>query len=82
MKIALGASDPTNSWQGPFPTTVPCTDCPGECRMAFTMRENTGDLICDLYQNHPGMMWPHDACAFAVYFCKECLAPAIRYNQA
>lgn len=27
-------------------------------------------------------LWLHDACAVAVYFCRDCLEPTALYNQA
>lgn len=76
------------SFQDEFPKTTKCR-CGGESRLAFVaheMDENSeqegGKFVCQLYDNKPNVMWLHDACAVAVYFCEKCLEPTALYNQA
>ena len=73
------------TWQTPFKPTVKCVHCGGEARLAFVAYEDDGEpeYLCDMRPNGgEGDLWLHDACAVAVYFCKECLEPTAEYNQA
>lgn len=77
------------SWQDDFPKTTKCVHCKGEARLAFVAHEfntkpNSGEFVCDLYDNDPDGTgyWLHDACCVAVYLCKKCLKPTAFVNQA
>lgn len=86
MKLFLGEEARTQTHQQDFPKTTKCT-CGGEARLAFVGMEGRsevkeGPFVCDLYPNEKDSMWLHDCCAVAIYFCKKCLQPTARYNQA
>jgi hypothetical protein len=73
------------TWQAPFSKTTTCARCGGESRLAFVMKEqhSTGDIVATLHENGgKGDFWLHDRCAIAVYFCRDCLNPAVKYNQS
>ena len=78
------------SWQAPFPKTVKCEKCGGEARAALTLMEDRSrammpagyDFVCRLHPNEEHGAWPHDAIAFALYFCRECYHGQVEWNQA
>lgn len=85
--VQLGRAGLKDSWQAPFPKTTKCVHCGGGARIGFVTKENQGEdsYVSDLRKNDPcgdGGLWPHDAVAVAVYFCKRCLEPTALYNQA
>lgn len=88
MKVYLGKSGLTKTWQGEFPETIDCKDCEGSARIAFVATENEAiekeALVCDLYNNDPDGdgYWPHDAIAVAVYICTKCFKSISLFNQA
>jgi hypothetical protein len=89
MKVELGTKGLDASFQDAFDDTCKCIHCKkGEARIAFVAHEmnekpNSGKYVCNLHDNEgKGGFWLHDACAVAVYFCKECLMPTAIYNQA
>jgi len=70
------------TWQNDFPETTKC-GCGGEARIAFVVQETEEEnWVCNLHDNKPGSMWPHDAIAVAVKKKKKCLEPAALFNQA
>lgn len=83
MITVIGEKGLTFSHQQDFPKTATCI-CGGEGRIAFVAKELSGEekYVCDLLKNEvPGGLWPHDAIAVAVYFCKKCLKPIAIFNQ-
>jgi len=86
MQVTLGPDGLVKTWQTPFPETTECCKCGGEARFAFTAHEGSDEMeyVRDMYSNDPNGdgLWPHDACAVAVYFCKDCLESTALYNQA
>ena len=84
MKIVKGDKGTHLSWQDDFPKEAKCK-CGGVARIALSaIEENEDDgYVSHLHENNgKGGYWPHDAIAFSVYFCKECMEPVILYNQA
>ena len=83
MNIELGEKGLKNSWQREFPSTTECCRCGGESRIGFVAQEDDEkEYVCDLHKNEgEGGYWLHDACAVAVYFCKDCLETTALYNQ-
>ena len=83
MNVRIGNKGVNFSHQEPFLPIKECS-CGGEARMAFVAHEVRAEdfYICDLHENKLGEMWPHDAIALAVYFCKKCLKPTVDFNQA
>ncbi len=94
IETYIGNEGLEKTWQADFPKTAKC-QCGGEARHAFTVFEDgekadrpAGNLppasICQLHPNDPDGdgFWLHDVCAVAVYFCKKCLNPVAKYNQA
>lgn len=83
MEIYYGNSGLGASWQSPFPETVECEKCGGDCRPMFTGMETKGPHICNLHENQPDEAgWPHDAIACTVYLCKKCYHGQVEWNQA
>ena len=86
MRVFLGEKGLKETWQEEFPKTTKCVHCKGESRIGFVAgeggEEKRGNYVSNLHENKPKSMWLHDACAVAVYFCKECLEPTALYNQA
>jgi len=87
MKISIGKGGLSYTFQAPFPETTKCVHCGGEARVAFVGHETgapeDGEAVCDLRPNGgKGDYWPHDACAVAVYLCRDCLEPTALFNQA
>ena len=86
--VTIGKDGLNKTWQAEFPETVMCGKCGGEARHGFTAREDFSGVagvghVCDLHANGgKGDFWLHDCCAVAVYFCRDCLNPTARYNQA
>ena len=79
------------SWQAEFPKTVKCEKCGGVCRCALTLMEGRSNaelpvgepFVTSLHPNKgPGGYWPHDAIAFALYFCRDCFNAQVEWNQA
>jgi hypothetical protein len=88
MKITKGKEGLTKTWQKDFPETTKCCRCSGEARIGFVAHEGFDgeygieSFICSLHKNEgKGNYWLHDACAVAVYFCKDCLETTALYNQ-
>ena len=75
------------TWQNNFPEKIKC-ECGGEALLAFVAYEYERDpkdgFVCNLYKEElqKGDFWLHDAMCVAVYFCKGCLNPISRFNQA
>ena len=84
MNVIIGKEGLKNSWQTEFPETTPCCRCNGEARIGFVCQEHQEkEYVSSLHPNDgKGGYWLHDACAVAVYFCKECLETTALYNQA
>ena len=88
MKVKLGREGLNLTWQRNFPEEVSCVHCKGVSRIGFVAFEDTEEgvsepRICSLHDNEgQGGFWPHDCCAIAVYFCKECILPTAIFNQA
>lgn len=89
MKVQLGKEGLQNSWQEPFPDSVECVHCKGIALPVVCLMEEGkgGDSIRDL--PHPVTAtgkhvsyWPHDATAFAIYLCPQCLKATALFNQA
>ena len=83
MEVIKGEKGLTETFQAPFPKTAKC-ECGGEARIAFVAAEEQGEdeYVCNLHENEgKGGFWPHDACAVAVYLCRECLKPVALFNQ-
>ena len=84
MKVIFGKDGLTQSHQGDFPETTECQKCGGNSRIGFTYFEDDEPYLCNMYDTtgKKGGLWLHDACAVAVYFCKDCLNVTSLYNQA
>ena len=86
MKVIIGKEGLENSWQEKFPEETGCCRCGGMARIGFVAIEGkpqTEPHIYELHQNGGrGDYWPHDYCAVAVYFCRDCLESTALYNQA
>lgn len=88
MQVFLGNKGLGQSWQKEFPAESRCCRCGAPARIAFVAREMPGEKgpgIADLHERNRdgnGGLWLHDAGAFAVYLCTECLEPTAKYNQA
>lgn len=88
MKITLGKKGLTKTWQAKFTETTKCCRCEGEARIGFVAHEGMGEKdrytkkVCSLHTNKgKGGYWLHDACAVAVYFCRDCLTTTSLSNQ-
>lgn len=89
MDVTIGSEGLTKTWQEKFPEETKCVHCDGDSRIAFVASEalsgvltKESERICSLHKNEgKGGYWPHDCCAVAVYFCKECLQPTALFNQ-
>jgi len=88
MEVTLGKEGLKKTWQAEFPETTKCHKCKGEARIGFVAHERMSDndadkpVVCNLHANEgKGNFWLHDACAVAVYFCRECLDTTALYNQ-
>jgi len=86
MEIYKGETGLEETWQEPFPSVVKCPHCGGKARIIFVAiekEEPKGQYICDLRENGgKGDYWFHDACAVAVYLCKDCFEITGLENQA
>jgi len=85
MEITLGKKGLGNTWQQPFPEETECCRCKGAARIGFVASEGQDEkeYVSDLHPNEgKGGYWLHDACAVAIYFCRECLQTTALYNQA
>ena len=88
--VTIGEAGRTMSYQKPFPKTTKCVHtCLGQAQLAFVAFEtikgrDRQQFVCELHENDPKGKgyWPHDCCAVAVYFCRKCLKPTARFNQA
>jgi len=88
MEVTLGKEGLEKTWQAEFPETTSCCKCKGVSRIGFVAHENMSDndsggpFVLDQHPNKgKGGYWLHDACAVAVYFCRECLETTALYNQ-
>lgn len=86
MKVHLGEKGLDKTWQQDWDKEINCVHCGYDSRIAFVaIEKKEKEYICDLYDNEGGKggdYWVHDACAVAVYFCKNCLLPTALMNQA
>ena len=83
MEIFKGETGLDMTWQEKFPSTTECVHCKARARIAFVAKEEEEDeWICNLHNNKEHSRWLHDAGAFAIYLCCECLKPTTLYNQA
>ena len=84
MKVYLGNDGLGKSWQNSFTSTIECKKCGGEARIMFIGFEGKEkNYICNLRKNGgKGDFWVHDACAIAVYLCRDCFEPNALLNQA
>jgi len=85
MDIYLGEAGVNYSWQVPFPKTIECHKCKAIARIMFVAFESASEekCICKLHKNEgKGKYWLHDACAVAVYLCKNCFEVNALINQA
>lgn len=89
MKVTIGEKGLECSWQKKFPKTTKCLRCGGTSRIGFVAHEGIGKIadkgprVYRLHSNKgKGNFWPHDVCAVAIYFCRDCLEPMALYNQA
>jgi hypothetical protein len=87
MKFQIGEIGLNASWQEPFPKTVKCHKCKGNCRIMFVAYEDKEkEYVCNLHKNtggkKGGKYWPHDAVACAVYLCEKCFEPNALIDQA
>jgi len=81
-KVFLGEEGLDKSWQKEFTPETKCVHCNSDARIAFVNHEKDENrFIADLHSNEEESMWPHDATAVAVYFCKSCLKPTALFNQ-
>ena len=87
MKIYLGETGLNKTWQLPFELTTKCVHCGGNAEIMMVgqeAEENKGEYACDLKETtgEKGGLWLHDACAIAVYLCRDCLEATTIINQA
>ena len=84
MKTYLGEEGLEATWQEPFPKTMKCNKCGGNCRIMFVAHEEIEkDYVCRLHDNMKDeKFWPHDAIACGVYLCEKCFEPNAIINQA
>ena len=85
VEATFGNAGLTHSYQKEFPKETKCCKCGGIGRIGFVVQEvgGKGPFVCDLHKNDPDGegYWLHDACAVAIYFCKDCLETTALYNQ-
>lgn len=92
MKVTIGLKGVSKTWQDDFPDKVACS-CGGKSLLAFVAHEGIDKddkykkgkkFVSGLLHTtgQKGGLWLHDACAVAVYFCRNCLQPTAKYNQA
>jgi hypothetical protein len=87
FQVVLGPESRHKTWQAPFKEEIKCCRCGGPSRLGFVAYEGLDHedetYLTELYPNDPegSGYWLHDACAVAVYFCKDCLEPTADYNQ-
>ena len=91
MKVTIGKEGLNKSWQRDFPEETKCCRCGGVSRIGFVAHENMDEddkyypdkpYVSNLHDNMgKGFYWLHDACAVAVYFCRDCLDTTALYNQ-
>ncbi len=84
METKIGKPAKDLTWQSEFPVTLKC-DCGGKAELAFAAKEEVGqpeEYVAGLYKNGNDGFWPHDAIAMALYFCRNCFKPIIRWNQS
>ncbi len=89
MEVTLGKKGLCESWQAEFPEETECCRCGKQARIGFVAHEGMADddqngpWVYGLHDNEGkgGGYWPHDFCAVAVYWCKECLETTALYNQ-
>lgn len=85
--VVIGGCD-SLTWQNPFPDNTACVHCGSNARRALCAREDgaggvDNKYVCELHQNQQeGKFWPHDAIAYALYFCEQCAKSTSLYNQA
>jgi len=86
MKTVIGEEATKLTYQEEFPKTTPCVYCNStrEAEIVFATAEDSNPFVCDLKENDPKGegYWPHDSCAFAVYFCRKCFKTTALWNQA
>ena len=89
MKTYLGEEGLEATWQEPFPKTMECPRCGGNCRIMFVAHEDfvqsvEDEHVCNLHENtgKKGGLRFHDAVAVAVYACQDCLKVTAVANQA
>lgn len=87
MEIYLGETGLDKTWQTKFNKTEKCDKCGGNAEIMFVgleYNEKKGKYICDLKETtgKEGGLWLHDACAVAVYLCRNCFEPKTIINQA
>lgn len=84
MKVVIGKKGTSSTWQQDFPETMLC-DCAGRADMALAVIEegDEQEQVSNLHNSTSKEgFWPHDVIAIAVYFCRKCCKPLIKYNQA
>ena len=86
MKVEIGKSGLTKTFQRDFKKTTKCCKCGGESRVAFVAHEvdvaEKEPFVCSLHSNNgKGNYWLHDCCAVAIYICKECFEATALLNQ-
>ena len=84
MYIYLGTTGLDQTFQKEFPETMECNNCGGEARIMFVAAEEGGEekYVASLHKNKgKGGYWFHDACAAAVYLCRDCFKASAIVNQ-
>ncbi len=84
MDVYLGTTGLDQTFQRSFPETTKCGSCGGEARIMFVAAEEKGEekYISSLHNNKgKGGYWFHDACATAVYLCRNCFKASALVNQ-
>ena len=86
MNIYKGTTGLDKTWQEKFEPKIECRSCGGGAEIMFTAIENerSDDFVCDLHETtgKKGGLWLHDACAVAVYLCRDCFEASAIVNQA
>lgn len=90
MEIGLGKAGLKLTNQDEFPPEVVCVYCGGKASIGFVAHEGPAEqdykfgFVCEVHRHEPDEegLWLHDCCSVAVYFCRTCLEPTAKYNQA
>ena len=71
------------TWQAPFPGTVPCGSCKEFLAMPLMVINDDEGLISGQreFVVEEGEIWPHDCLAITLYLCPKCGEITALWNQ-